>query len=93
MSDAFSFKAARPKAQPTSEQQMNEETRATALGLEPLAAKRKRRTRAEIEAAGLVRSAPAPDEMTVLKACLKQLRLLHPSAAYRLVQTMEVIFK
>jgi hypothetical protein len=95
----FSFRAARPKPQGEQAPQHDLVKQVETMGadslLPPEKPARKRRTRAEIEAAepGRRMLHETPNEMAVLKSCLKQLRQLDPKAALHIVQVMEVLFK
>jgi hypothetical protein len=94
MTDAFSFRAARPKKvgeTPQHDLAAQVETLGADSLLSPEPVRRKRRTRAEIEAAQPAKE-EAPD-MLVLKACLIQLRTLKPAAAARVIDTLAVVFK
>lgn len=62
-----------------------------ANGFEPDPPKRKRRTRAEIEAATLPATA-VPDDLAVLKVCLKALRTLEAHNVKRVMLTLQAVF-
>ena len=99
MSDTFSFKTARPARK----SQISEEGIRAITASEPddgaivhsngsvTRPKRKRRTRAEIEAQG---SALTPTgELAVLKVCLKQLRSLDDQARARTLLLLKTVFE
>jgi hypothetical protein len=100
MTDTFSVRAARPKSTgkevmsdsqpPSNPGGQHNATQQEGGDAEP-APRRKRRTRAEIEAAQPAKE-EAPD-MMVLKACLIHLRTLKPAAAARVIDTLAVVFK
>jgi hypothetical protein len=97
MSDAptpapFSFKTARPARQVKTErvEDMPEVVR-DPDGHEVGPVKRKRRTRAEIEASA---GTPTPaGELAVLKVCLKQLRSLDDQARTRVLLLLKAVFE
>lgn len=96
MSDApFSFQAARPARKVTTEKVENMTSSDTFVPeghREIDQPKRKRRTRAEIEAAGTAPLTPT-GELAALKACLKQLRSLDDQARARVLLLLKAVFE
>lgn len=92
----FTFKAAPQTRRPAESQGLEEHPLPHSSAETPIRQRRKRRTAAELEAAGLKskpRAVGLPPDVLAIKECVKILRGLSAEDAQRVFVTLEALFK